>query len=84
MSTNSRLLEFINFLIIKVKNMVAFIVYHSFGFAFAPLVIFGPILCIMFVEPWPLKFVSIGVWLVFLYFLSKVIDKITGRDKRDN
>ncbi|MBB6117083.1 hypothetical protein F4826_004029 [Rahnella inusitata] len=31
-----------------------------------------------------MKFVGIVTWLVFLYVLYKVIDKITGSGKRDN
>lgn len=31
-----------------------------------------------------MKFVCMGVWLVFLYLLSKATDKLTGRDKQDN
>ena len=67
-----------------IKKAVACIIYYLFDLAFAPLIIFGPILCIMFIEPWPMKFIGIGAWLIFLYVLYKVIDKITGRGKRDN
>jgi len=67
-----------------IEKIVAFIIYYLFEFAFAPLIIFGTILCIMYIEPWPMKFAGIGTWLIFLYVLYKVIDKITGRDKRNN
>ncbi len=65
-------------------KVIALIIYYIFEFAFAPLIIFGSMLCIMYIEPWPMKFVGIVTWLVFLYVLYKVIDKITGSGKRDN
>lgn len=65
-------------------KVIAFIIYYIFEFAFAPLIIFGSMLCIMYIEPWPMKFVGIITWLVFLYVLYKVIDKFTGSGKRDN
>lgn len=65
-------------------KVIAFIIYYTFEFAFAPLIIFGSMLCIMYIEPWPMKFVGIITWLVFLYVLYKVIDKFTGSGKRDN
>ena len=65
-------------------KVIALIIYYIFEFAFAPLIIFGSMLCIMYIEPWPMKFVGIITWLVFLYVLYKVIDKITGSGKRDN
>ncbi len=74
----------IKMVLTAIEKVVAFIIYYLFEFAFAPLIIFGTILCIMYIEPWPMKFVGIGACLIFLYFLYKVIDKITGRDKRNN
>ena len=74
----------IKMILTAIEKIVAFIIYYLFEFAFAPLMIFGPILCIMYIEPWPMKFVGIGAWLIFLYILYKVIDKITGSGKRDN
>ena len=65
-------------------KVIALIIYYIFEFAFAPLIIFGSMLCIMYIEPWPMKFVGIITWLVFLYVLYKVIDKFTGSGKRDN
>lgn len=74
----------IKMILTATEKIVAFIIYYLFELAFAPLMIFGPILCIIYIEPWPMKFVGIGAWLIFLYILYKVIDKITGRDKRNN
>ena len=74
----------IKMILTAIEKIVAFIIYYLFELAFAPLMIFGPILCIIYIEPWPMKFVGIGAWLIFLYILYKVIDKITGRDKRNN
>ena len=81
---NNLFIGYIRSLLRIVSKIFTFTIHHAFEALIGPLIVIGPILCIMLVEPWPMKFVSIGVWLVFLYFLSKVTDKITGRDKRDN
>lgn len=84
MQHNNIFIRFISSLLNIASKIITFTIHHAFEALIGPLIVIGSILCIMFIEPWPMKFVSIGVWLVFLYFLSKVIDKITGRDKRDN
>ncbi|WP_112197486.1 hypothetical protein [Rahnella sp. NRRL B-41462] len=84
MQHNNIFIRFIRSLLNIASKIITFTIHHAFEALIGPLIVIGSILCIMFIEPWPVKFVSIGVWLVFLYFLSKVIDKITGRDKRDN
>lgn len=84
MQHNNIFIRFISSLLNIASKIITFTIHHAFEALIGPLIVIGSILCIMFIEPWPVKFVSIGVWLVFLYFLSKVIDKITGRDKRDN
>jgi len=67
-------------LIIKIKQATKFILNQAFDFIIGPLVVVGSILCIMFFEPWPLKFVSMATWLLFLYFLSKAIDRLKRRE----
>ena len=84
MPHNNPFIQFIRSLLYIAYKIITFTISHSLEALIGPLIVIGSILCIMFIEPWPMKFVSIGVWLVFLYFLSKAIDKITGRDKRDN
>lgn len=84
MPKNGVFFKLFRMVLTAIEKVVAFIIYYLFEFAFAPLIIFGTILCIMYIEPWPMKFVGIGACLIFLYFLYKVIDKITGRDKRNN
>ncbi|WP_449632675.1 hypothetical protein [Rahnella aceris] len=84
MQHNNIFIRFISSLLNIASKIITFTIHHAFEALIGPLIVIGSILCIMFIEPWPVKFVSIGVWLVFLYFLSKAIDKITGRDKRDN
>ncbi|MFD3227824.1 hypothetical protein [Rahnella aceris] len=84
MQHNNIFIRFISSLLNIASKIITFTIHHAFEALIGPLIVIGSILCIMFIEPWPMKFVSIGVWLVFLYFLSKAIDKITGRDKRDN
>lgn len=81
---NNFFIGYIRSLLRIVSKIFTFTIHHAFEALIGPLIVIGPILCIMLVEPWPMKFVSIGVWLVFLYFLSKAIDKLIGRDKRDN
>jgi len=81
---NNLFIGYIRSLLRIVSKIFTFTIHHAFEALIGPLIVIGPILCIMLVEPWPMKFVSIGVWLVFLYFLSKAIDKLIGRDKRDN
>lgn len=84
MQHNNIFIRFISSLLNIASKIITFTIHHAFEALIGPLIVIGSILCIMFIEPWPVKFVSIGVWLVFLYFLSRAIDKITGRDKRDN
>jgi len=66
-------------LFILIKNIMAFVIYHIFEVLIGPLVVIGAILCIMVFEPWPLKFLYMAIWLFFLFFMSKFIDKINRK-----
>lgn len=84
MQHNNCVIRFIRSLRGIATKIIPFIIFHIFEALIGPLSVIGSILCIMFFEPWPMKFVCMGVWLVFLYLLSKATDKLTGRDKQDN
>jgi len=66
-------------LIIKIKQATKFILNQAFDFIIGPLVVVGSILCIMSFEPWPLKFAGMAIWLLFLYYICQLIDKVKNR-----
>lgn len=81
---NNFFIGYIRSLLRIVSKIFTFTIHHAFEGLVGPLIVIGPLFCIIIVETWLMKYVSTGVWLVLLYFLYKVTDKITGRDKRDN
>ena len=49
----------------------------------SPLFVSGIIICIMLFEPWPMKFVYIGIWIITFYFTSKFIRKLESYRKKN-
>jgi len=49
----------------------------------SPLFILGTVLCVMLFEPWPMKFVYIGIWIIIFYFTSKFIRKLESYRKQN-
>jgi len=79
MSSNHGYLRFLISLMVNVKQAAIFTLNQVFDIIIGPLFVVGSILCIMFFEPWPLKFVSMAIWLLFLYFICLLIDKVKHR-----
>jgi len=75
-----------------IKNLMALVktVAHIFIYTLtniwdvieSPLFILGIVLCVMLFEPWPMKFVYIGIWIITLYFISKSIRKLDSYRKK--
>lgn len=49
----------------------------------SPLFILGIVLCVMLFEPWPMKFVYTGIWIITFYFTSKFIRKLENYRKKN-
>ncbi|GEM_PF-2226465 len=49
----------------------------------SPLFILGIVLCVMLFEPWSMKFVYIGIWIITFYFTSKFIRKLENCRKKN-
>lgn len=79
MPHNNRFFIFINHIIFTTRSITKFAIIHIFDVVIGPLVVVGSILCLIVFYPWPLKFACIAIWLTFLYFLSKAIDKLNRK-----
>jgi hypothetical protein len=84
MPRNNSFVRFVRGLLRIASTILTFTLHHAFEALIGPLIVIGSILCIMLFEPWPMKFIYMGLWLVFLYLLSKAIDKLTHKDKHNN
>jgi len=79
MSSNNGYLRYLISLMVKVKQAAIFTLNQVFDVIIGPLFVVGSILCIMSFEPWPLKFAGMAIWLLFLYYICQLIDKVKNR-----
>ncbi|MGA5656154.1 hypothetical protein [Rahnella contaminans] len=80
MHNNQPFFKAAKFLLNTFKKILAFLVYYALEFLYPLLVIVGSLLCMMKLEPWPVKFIGMALWLAFLYGLYNIIDRFFGKN----
>lgn len=66
----------------RVLDIFLFSLVSIWGVSEGALFVGGIILCIMIFEPWPMKFIYMAIWIVVVYFVSKLIAKISNSRKK--
>lgn len=60
-----------------IGKIIIFFFSHTFDFIVGPLVVLGSIFCLAYFEPWPLKLICMALWNAAIYFIAKLLDRLT-------